>query len=82
MTSPISPLRQRMIDDMKMRNMAPSTQKVYTYAIVNFAHFHHKSPEQLGLEEICEYRLPRSAPSLTKTRPGSTACCSRRQPRR
>ena len=31
MTSPISPLRQRMIDDMKMRNIAPSTQKVYTY---------------------------------------------------
>ena len=29
-TKQISPLRQRMIDDMKFRNMSTSTQKVYT----------------------------------------------------
>src|SRR5579863_9667844 len=33
MTKQISPLRQRMIDDMKFRNMSPNTQKVYTYAV-------------------------------------------------
>ena len=27
MTKPISPLRQRMIDDMTMRNLSPSTQE-------------------------------------------------------
>ena len=30
MTKPISPLRQRMLDDMKIRNMSPNTQTVFT----------------------------------------------------
>ncbi len=29
MTKQISPLRQRMIDDMAFRNMSPTTQKLY-----------------------------------------------------
>jgi putative transposase len=37
MTKQISPLRQRMIDDMAFRNMSPNTQKVYAYAVANFA---------------------------------------------
>ena len=37
MTKQITPLRQRMIDDMTFRNMSPNTQKVYTYAVANFA---------------------------------------------
>jgi hypothetical protein len=46
MTKPISPLRQRMIDDMTIRNMSPSTQKVYTYAVANFSSFHGRSPDK------------------------------------
>ena len=57
MTKPISPLRQRMIDDMALRNMAPNTQKVYMYAVANFARYHRKSPDQLGLEDVRDYRL-------------------------
>jgi len=33
MTKPISPLRQRMIDDMTMRNLSPSTQETYIRAV-------------------------------------------------
>jgi hypothetical protein len=33
MTKSISPLRQRMIDDMAFRNMSPSTQKVYALVV-------------------------------------------------
>ena len=40
MTKQISPLRQRMIDDMAFRNMSSNTQKVYAYAVANFAKFH------------------------------------------
>ena len=29
MAQPITPLRQRMLDDMKLRNMALSTRKIY-----------------------------------------------------
>ena len=50
MTNQISPLRQRMIDDMAFRNMSPNTQKVYAYAVANFARFHRQSPDKLGLE--------------------------------
>jgi hypothetical protein len=40
MTTQISPQCQQMIDDMKVRNMSPNSQKVYTYAVANFAAFH------------------------------------------
>src|SRR5277367_520668 len=33
MTKPISPLRQRMIDDMTMRNLSPSTHETYIRAV-------------------------------------------------
>ena len=57
MTKQISPLRQRMIDDMAFRNMSPNTVKVYTYAIANFARFHHQSPDKLGIDHVRDYRL-------------------------
>lgn len=57
MSTQHSPLRQRMLDDMAMRNMSPNTQKVYTYAVANFARFYHQSPDKLGLEEVRSYRM-------------------------
>jgi hypothetical protein len=54
MTKQISPLRQRMIDDMAFRNMSPNTQKIYAYAIANFARFHRQSPDKLGLKHVRE----------------------------
>jgi len=57
MTKQVSTLRQRMIDDMKIRNMSPNTQKVYTYAIANFSAFHKRPPDKLGIEDVRAYRL-------------------------
>ena len=57
MTSSVTPLRQRMLDDMALRNMSPNTQKAYTRAIANFALYFRQSPDKLGLEEIRHYRL-------------------------
>jgi integrase/recombinase XerD len=57
MTKPMSALRRHMIEDMKMRNMSPNSQKVYTYAVANFAAFHRQSPDKLGAEHVREYRL-------------------------
>ena len=31
------PLRQRMLDDMQIRNFAPGTQQAYIRAMANFA---------------------------------------------
>ncbi len=57
MAQQISPLRQRMIDDMTIRNMSPSTQKIYVAAVANFSVFHGRSPDKLTFEDVREYRL-------------------------
>ena len=57
MSSSTTPLRQRMIDDMTLRNMAPSTQKIYITAVANYAKFCKRSPDKLGLEDVRLYRL-------------------------
>jgi integrase/recombinase XerD len=57
MTKPISPLRQRMIDDMTIRNMSPNTKNIYISAVARFSAYHRRSPDQLGLEDIRDYHL-------------------------
>jgi integrase/recombinase XerD len=50
-------LRQRMIEDMQVRNLAPHTQATYVLHISLFARHFRKSPELLGPEEIRDYQL-------------------------
>ena len=45
-------LRDRMIEEMKLRNFAPATQQSYVYAVSRLARYHKRSPDQLGKEEI------------------------------
>lgn len=51
------PLRQRMIDDMKLRNLAPKTQVTYVTQVARFAKHFGKSPELLGREDIRAYQV-------------------------
>jgi integrase/recombinase XerD len=53
----ISPLRQRMIDDMTVRNFAPNTILCYLKQVSYFAQHFGKSPDRLGLEEIRSYQI-------------------------
>jgi site-specific recombinase XerD len=53
----VSPLRQRMIEDMRVRNFAPNTQECYLTQVSLFARHFGKSPEQLGPEEIRAYQI-------------------------
>ena len=51
-----SPLRHRMIEDMQVRNLSPSTQRNYLYAIARLARRHFAvSPADLGPEELRAY---------------------------
>jgi integrase/recombinase XerD len=52
-----SPLRQRMIDDMSLRNMAALTQAAYIRAVKNFSKHFGKSPDKLTFEDVRQYQL-------------------------
>ncbi len=53
----MTPLRERMIGDMQIRNLAPSTQEYYVRQVAHFAQYFKRSPDLLGPEEIRDYQL-------------------------
>jgi integrase/recombinase XerD len=53
----MTPLRQRMTEDMQVRNLAVNTQLSYLQQVSQFAHHFNKSPELLGPEEIRAYQV-------------------------
>jgi site-specific recombinase XerD len=53
----MTPLRQRMLDDMKIRTLAERTWESYIAQVAQFAKHFGKSPELLGPEEIRTYQL-------------------------
>ncbi|CAE6959534.1 hypothetical protein R70211_06837 [Paraburkholderia domus] len=46
-----SPLRRRMIDDMRMRQLVPKTQDIYLHIVREFARFLGRSPDTASLPE-------------------------------
>jgi integrase/recombinase XerD len=50
-------LRQRVTEDMQVRNLAPNTQKSYVHQISLCARHFGKSPEVLGPEDIRSYQV-------------------------
>ena len=60
MTTPsevISPLRQRMMDDMRMRRLAPKTQAGYLRVVRQFTVFLGRSPDTATVEDLRRYQL-------------------------
>ena len=53
----VSPLRQRMIDDMRMRKMAEKTQTHYLRWVQRFAVFLGRSPATATVEDLRRYQL-------------------------
>jgi integrase/recombinase XerD len=53
----MTPLRQRMMEDMQVRNLAPLTQTTYIEHVYRFARHFNKSPEKLGPEDVRAYQL-------------------------
>lgn len=53
----MTPLRQRMIEDLKLRNLSENTIKAYVHAVSQYAEFFQRSPDRLGREEMRTYLL-------------------------
>ena len=56
-TQGITPLRQRMIDDMRMRKLADKTQSHYLRAVRRLAAFLGRSPDTATVEDLRRYQL-------------------------
>ena len=50
-------LRQRMLEDMRVRRLSPFTQRTYVETVARFARYFKRSPERLGPEQIRAYQL-------------------------
>ncbi len=50
-------LRQRMLEDMQVRNLSPHTQTSYVQQVSRFARHFGRSPDALGPEEIRTYQV-------------------------
>ena len=53
----MTPLRQRMIEDMQLRGLARSTQQRYLQAIGLLARHYHTPPDQLTEDDLRQYFL-------------------------
>jgi integrase/recombinase XerD len=54
---PVSPLRQRMIEDMNLRHFAGNTQEAYIRAVEKLARFLGRSPSSATLEDLRRFQL-------------------------
>ena len=54
---PVTKLRIRTLEDLERRNYSQATARTYIGAIRGFAAYFHRSPEQMGAEEIRQYQL-------------------------
>jgi integrase/recombinase XerD len=52
-----SPIRQRMIEDMRLRNFSPHTQNAYVRAVALFTRHFMLPPETLTADHVREYLL-------------------------
>ena len=52
-----TPLRQRMIEDMRMRRLEPRTQEAYVRAVRRLAAFLKRSPDTATVEDLRNFQL-------------------------
>ena len=50
-------VKQRMIEDMKLRGLAPRTQDRYLHAIKALAEHYHRQPDQITEKQVRKYLL-------------------------
>ena len=53
----MTPLRQRMLEDLQLRGLSERTQELYVNAVRQLAEHYHKSPDRITEEELRDYFL-------------------------
>ena len=53
----MTPLRRRLIEDMRIRNLSPQTERVYVEQVSRFARHFGQSPERLGQDKIRAWQI-------------------------
>lgn len=56
-SAPMTPLRQRMIEDMSIRQFGEKTQRGYVAVVADFARFLGRSPDRAQPEDLRRYQL-------------------------
>ena len=56
-TQNVSPLRLRMIEDMRMRKLAPKTQTAYIRSVRQFTRYLRRPPDSATVEDLRNYQL-------------------------
>jgi integrase/recombinase XerD len=54
---PMTPLRQRLLEDLQLRNSSPLPLHCYLRCVATFARPFGASPEPLGPEQVRSYQL-------------------------
>ena len=68
-TNTVTPLRQRMEEQLRIANLAASTSKAYICEIKNLARYYDASPDELDAEQVRQWYLGRIDKGLS---PGTT----------
>ena len=53
----MTPLRQRFLDDLRLRNYSPRTIEAYLAAVVKLTRHFHRAPDQLSAEQVRQFQL-------------------------
>ena len=56
----MTPLRQRMIEDLKINGLSEPTQKQYVYAVSHLAQHFSRSPDELTEQDLRDYFIHRT----------------------
>ena len=73
----MNPLCRRMIDDMTIRNLSPSTQDAYVSAVRRLGKFFNRSPDKLTVEDIRKYQVHLARRGLAWGSLNKTVCALR-----
>ena len=71
-TKSISPLRQRMREDVRLRKLSPKTQTAYVRAVANFTRFLGRSPAKADAQDFRRHQLHLVEQGVSSITPNTT----------